>query len=197
MAQKQLRSVETEQSLVRATMQLCAIKDPDHITIREICSAAGVSVGAFYHHFETKHELFSHIFKSFDAALNAHMAQSCTKKEPLDALTSLLLYQVTFVSQEAAAALSHHFCALLKDPSHAAVDPNRTYYRYTAECVQRLADADLLRPDCAPHKIADLCICFVRGLLIDWALHDHDYDIIERVRTMLPILYRGFLKDAN
>lgn len=197
MAQKQDRSLETEQALMRAAMELCVLKDPDRITVREICSKAGVSVGAFYHHFESKHQLFCSAFESFDRALNAHMEQRCVKKEPLDALTSLLLFQVTFISQEASPALAHYYCAILKDPNHAAVDPERSYYRYAEQCVRRLAEAGQLRPDCTTQKIANLCICFVRGWLIDWVLHAYSYDIVEQVRSVLPILFRGFLRDPD
>ena len=195
MAQKQERSRETENALIRAAMKLCITKDSAKVTVREICSAAGVSIGAFYHHFESRQELFTTAYKSFDTELNRHMELRCQGKEPLQALTDLLLFQVTFVAQEAAGALSQYYCAILNDDTRAAVNPDRTYYRFTHHCVQRLAEAGMLRPEYSSHKIADLCICFVRGCLIDWTLHNQNYNIVEHVRTVLPILFRGFLAE--
>ena len=193
MAHKQERSRETEAALIRAALKLCMTKDASKVTIREICSSAGVSVGAFYHHFESRQELFTSAFRAFDLELNRHMELRCNNKNPLTALTDLLMFQVTFVSQEGAGLLPQYFCAILTDPSCASVSPDRTYYRFTLDCVQRLAANGMLRPEYAPQKIADLCISFIRGCLIDWTLHRQSYDIVEHVRSVLPILLRGFL----
>jgi len=193
MAQKQERSRETENALIRAAMKLCSTKAASKITVREICATAGVSVGAFYHHFESRQELFSTAFKSFDTELNRHMELRCQGKDPLQALSDLLLFQVTYVAQEAASALAQYYCAILANDNRAAVNPDRTYYRFTFHCVQRLAEAGMLRPEYSPQKISDLCICFVRGCLIDWTLHNQNYNIVEHVRSVLPILFRGFL----
>ena len=195
MAHKQARSQETESALIRAAMRLCLTKDASKVTIREICSAAGVSVGAFYHHFESRQELFTTAYKSFDMELNRHMELRCQGKDPVQALKDLLLFQVSFVAQETSGVLAQYYCAILSDPSHASVSPDRTYYRYTYNCVQRIQEAGLLRPEYSPQKISELCICFVRGCLIDWVLHDQDYNIMEHVRSVLPILLRGFLLD--
>ena len=193
MAQKQERSLETENALIRAALKLCVNKDASKVTVREICATAGVSVGAFYHHFASRQELFTTAYKSFDMELNRHMELRCQSKDPLQALTNLLLFQVTFVAQEASGALAQYYCAILNDDTSAAVNPDRTYYRFTCHCVQRLAEAGMLRPEYTPQKIAELCICFVRGCLIDWTLHKQSYNIVDHVRTVLPILFRGFL----
>jgi len=194
MTQKQARSQETEEALIRAALKLCTTKDASKVTVREICSVAGVSVGAFYHHYESRQDLFTKAYRSFDAELNRHMERRCHGKDPLQALTDLLLFQVSFVAQEASSALTQYYCAILKDDTSAAVSSDRTYYRFAYECVQRLADEGMLRPEYAPQKVADLCICFIRGCLIDWTLHKQDYNIVEHVRTVLPILFHGFLQ---
>lgn len=193
MAHKQERSRETEAALIRAAMKLSMTKDTSKVTVREICAAAGVSVGAFYHHFESRQELFTSAYKNFDHELNRHMELRCQNKEPLQALTDLLMFQIAYVSREAAGSLVQYFCAILTDSSHGSVSPDRTYYRYTYDCVQRLADAGMLRPECNPQKIAELCISFVRGCLLDWTLHNQNYDVVEHMRSILPILFRGFL----
>ena len=196
MSQKQARSQETEAALIRAAMRLCLTKDATTVTVREICSAAGVSIGAFYHHFESRQELFAAAYKNFDMELNRHMELRCQGKDPLQALRDLLLFQVSFIAQEPTSVLVQYYCAILTDPSHASVSRERTYYRYTYECVQRLYESGMLRPEYSAHKISELCICFVRGCLIDWVLHDQSYDITEHVRSTLPILLYGFLRDG-
>lgn len=66
---------------------------------------------------------------------------------------------------------------------------------FPAAWVRRLAEANQPRADCAPDSIAELCILFVRGSLIGWCLHNQSYDVVDRVRSSLPALYRGFLEN--
>lgn len=195
MAQKQERSRETEAAIMRAAMKLTLHKDASRITIREICAEAGVSVGAFYHHFSSRQELFHRSFESFDRELIRRMSLHNGNKSSVEALTDLLLFQTTFVANEVAHALPHYYCAMLTDPDHAAVSPDRAYYRAVHSCIHRLAQEGLLRPDCAPAKAAELCITFIRGCLVDWCLHEQRYNVVEHTRSVLPILLRGLLQD--
>jgi len=196
MAQKQERSMETEQALMRAVMRLCTTKNAAHITVREICAEAGVSVGAFYHHFETRQDLFRRIYESFDHKLSKRMEQISHTKSPQDVLSDILLFHVYFLTNQYADLLSHCFIAILNDPERAVVNPDRVYYRTVRACVQQMADKGLLRPEYSPNMVSELCISFVRGWLLDWTLHDCKYDLPSRVRTTLPILISGFLADC-
>ena len=73
MAQKQERAQETTMAIIQSTMKLSLLKGIDKVTIRDICTDAGISVGAFYHHFTTKQELLLRSFEAFDQILTHHM----------------------------------------------------------------------------------------------------------------------------
>ena len=196
MAQKQARSQETTDAIMRAAMKLGSLKGINAVTVREICAEAGVSIGAFYHHFSSRQDLFHRAFESFDRALNRKMAQFDETKSPLEMLTELLMFQVTYVSREGRGVISSYYRTILNDTTHAAVNPDRSYYRAAHAYVQRLADAGQLRPEYQPQQIAELCISFIRGCLIDWCLHDQNYDVIAHTRRVLPILIRGFIQES-
>ena len=195
MPPKQERSRETESAIIRAAMKLVSSKDSEDITIREICTEAGVSVGAFYHHFPSRHELYQRFFESFDQELSSRIALHNQSKPPLEALTELLLFQTCYAAHETQGAARCYFTSILYDPFPPSVDPSRPYYQLVYACVHRLAASGRLYPQCPPERIAELCILFVRGCLVDWCLHEHSYDVVERVRFCLPILYHGFLKE--
>lgn len=197
MAQKQERSLETESALLRAALKLSLTKDAEKVTIREICTEAAVSIGAFYHHFSSRQELFHLAFETFDRTLSQHMLHRIQSKPPVEALTDLLLFQVTFVSQEANGALSYYFRTILDDPMAASVNPDRTYYRTAYDCAHRIADAGLLLPGCSPAMLAESAIIFIRGYLLDWCLHHQNYDIVARIRSVLPIFLRCYVANPE
>lgn len=192
MAQKQERSQETTSAIMQAAMRLSLTKGIDNVTIRDICAEAGISVGAFYHHFASRQELILRTFETFDQMLSRQMEQRCNRKAPLEALTDVLLLQVRFMAREGSGLVAHYYRALLGSPSPTAVSFDRSYYQAVYRCIQRLNDAGLLRQDCQPRETADLCITFIRGCLIDWCLHEQSYDIVTHVRSILPIFFRSF-----
>jgi len=48
-----------------------------------------------------------------------------------------------------------------------------------------------------PEQAAELCILTTRGTLIDWCLHGQSYDVIQKIRTIIPVLLRGLLEDPG
>lgn len=197
MASQQERSNETTSAIMKATMKMCLIKSIDTVTVRDICSEAGISIGAFYHHFASREELLQRTFEVFDRTLSQQLDRRCIKENPLEALEDILMFQIRFMSREGAGLLSHYYCTLLNDPSSHAVSFDRSYYRAVQFCLQRLQDAQLLLPDCRPRELTNYCITFMRGCLIDWCLHGQSYDIVSHVSLVLPIFLRGFIRYSD
>ncbi len=56
---RQREAAQTEQAILQAAMRLCRQKAFDKVSVREICSLAGITTGAFYHHFPSKEALLA------------------------------------------------------------------------------------------------------------------------------------------
>src|SRR5690606_31316006 len=52
-------SLDTRQTLMQIATELIWQSNYDHVGIAEICKQAGVTKGAFYHHFVSKADLFA------------------------------------------------------------------------------------------------------------------------------------------
>jgi len=61
----QQRSEETRNHILEAATQLFSKTGYDATGVAEICQAAGVSKGAFYHHFPTKQAVFMALLNSY------------------------------------------------------------------------------------------------------------------------------------
>jgi len=57
----QQRSAAAHRRMVQAGLRLLELRDIDQISIRDIVSEAGTSVGSFYHRFGTKEQFFNHL----------------------------------------------------------------------------------------------------------------------------------------
>ncbi|MDF1499181.1 MAG: TetR/AcrR family transcriptional regulator [Anaerolineales bacterium] len=63
MMKKREQSLQTKEKLLGAAQVIFAKSGFDSASVASICEAAGVSKGAFYHHFESKQALFFELMK--------------------------------------------------------------------------------------------------------------------------------------
>ena len=69
----QQRSEETQGHILNAALTLFSKNGYDATGVAEICQTAGVSKGAFYHHFPTKQSVFQALLEGWLAALDAQL----------------------------------------------------------------------------------------------------------------------------
>nr|WP_307906030.1 TetR/AcrR family transcriptional regulator [Clostridium botulinum] len=63
---RQIQAMNTKKKLYDISTELMKTKGYDNVTIQEICKKAGVSVGSFYHYFESKNDIFIELYKIAD-----------------------------------------------------------------------------------------------------------------------------------
>jgi AcrR family transcriptional regulator len=85
---QQQRSEETHAAILRAALAAFAASGYDEASVAAICKAAGVSKGAFYHHFPSKHALFLELLENWLRGIDERLAASRRASET--AATSLL-----------------------------------------------------------------------------------------------------------
>ena len=54
---RKLQSQETERKILYAALDLMRERGFEKVSVRDICKAAGITTGAFYHHFPSKDAL--------------------------------------------------------------------------------------------------------------------------------------------
>jgi AcrR family transcriptional regulator len=80
----QHRSEETHNHILEVANQLFAKSGYDATGVAEICQSAGVSKGAFYHHFPTKQAVFMELIDSYMNGIEAgfNMMRQQTQNVP-------------------------------------------------------------------------------------------------------------------
>ena len=63
---RKLQGKETERRILNAALDLMRDRGFDKVSIRDICKEAGITTGAFYHHFSSKEALLESGFAPLD-----------------------------------------------------------------------------------------------------------------------------------
>lgn len=180
---KQQRSEETRSRILTAAVDCFSREGYDATGVAEICSAAGVSKGAFYHHFPSKQALFVELLDSWLARMDGQFAairkQAASVPEALRSMAR--------EARQIVAESTGHFPIFLefwnqasRDPVILArvVEPYRRYEQYFAGLVEMgIREGSLREMD--PHTAARVLIGLAVGLLVqaqanpdsaDWAV---------------------------
>ena len=76
MTSRQKQAMATKRKLFETAIELFAQKPYEQVTVQDICSAAGVSVGAYYHHFKSKSDIIDVGYLLFDQQTEEHFAEN-------------------------------------------------------------------------------------------------------------------------
>ena len=186
---------ETRQKLLETALQLIWQSNYSSVGVNEICARAGVTKGAFYHHFETKADLYcaaaAHYWEGMKADLDRIFSPANAPLEQLERLIGFVLERQKGGLGGAAADGGQEVlgCPFFTAGGQAgvadekvcqvAVDMCDFGVRYTAALVRGLKADGCLNGDPAEEQVGRLVYEFIHGLLMYGRIVD-SLAIVER-----------------
>ncbi len=176
-ARRQVHAGATRQAILDAAAGLMREKGFHDLTVRDICAAAGVTTGAFYHHFSSKEDLLTQGFSSLDGYLEKAMAPYAAEG-PLAQLEVLLRSYARYMEEMGWQNMALYYSRRLSHPAAGtALAPGRFTLRAMLDCFRALAEQGELSPRYDPAWTAEFCFRHFRGVVIDWILHQGGYPL--------------------
>ncbi len=175
-ARRQTQAEHTRRAILEAAVHLAQQVGFDKMTIRDICQAAGVTTGAFYHHFTSKEDLLNQGFDSLDAFMESALAPY-QNTLPLERLETLLRLYAQYMEGQGWATVARYYGRRLASPNAASMSPNRYTLRTMLECLTALSQEGALASDYTPEWTAEFFFRHFRGVVIDWVLHRGAYPL--------------------
>ncbi len=192
----QQRSEETRAHLLEAALKQFSGSGYDAASVDDICAEAGVSKGAFYHHFPSKQAVFLALFEdwltSVDAGLEA--ARKPTVPETLTNMARML----PFIFAQADGRLPMFLEFWLQASRDKTVwktmaAPYQRYQKFFAELVkQGITEGTFRQVD--PHSAAQVIVSFAVGMLLQGLIAPRDTDWQKAAEQSMKILMKGLAK---
>ena len=175
-ARRRIQAQTTRRAILEAASTLARETGFEKMTVRDICRRAGVTTGAFYHHFTSKEDLLNQGFSSLDTYLEEALAPYLNAS-PLERLGALLRLYAEYMQDLGWETVAHYYVRRLNDPSAESMSPQRYTLRTMQECLSALADDGTLSPRYSPQWTAEFFFRHFRGVVIDWVLHRDSYPL--------------------
>lgn len=195
---RQLQAMDTKSRIFESAMELGARIGYESLNINDICNAAGVSVGTFYHYFSSIDAVFQEQYVAFDLFFSAAIEEAPLSGVLLPDLRHLFALKYEYVSERGPQFIVRQYRGQFSQIE----EENAFFYSKTrimnvllVETLQKgILQGELkLPPGTTPEFFANALLIFSRGITIDWALKNANYPLKEQGLKMICIMIQPYL----
>jgi AcrR family transcriptional regulator len=197
---RQRRGEETRAQLIRAAAEAFAEQGYDATSVAEICQRAGVSKGAFYHHFDSKQDLFLDLLDFWLRGLvqQLDVARRGASTMPGGLIRMAEEARIVFeMARQYVPIFLEFFAQARRDPAilERTVEPYRTYRSFFARLIQTGIDDGSLR-DVDPDLAAQVILSIAVGLLWQSVHYPAESDWGDVAVNSVRLLLSGIERDG-
>ena len=188
---RQLQAENTKRRIFEAATQLLSERDFDSIKIRDIVERAQISIGTFYHHYDSKMDVYYETYQIADEYFEEHVAPKVKGPNTLENLRIFFdcyaLYNTDLTDFK--------MTRLLYNPDNQYFNRPRStgIVHVLAGILQRGLERGELVCDTNVDDMCDFFMIAMRGLVYPWCTTNCAYDLSARMRIFLQRLVRTYL----
>lgn len=194
---KQVRAEETRAQLLEAAAACFGQEGYNAASVASICRRAGVSKGAFYHHFASKHELFLQLMNDWlsgiDEQLDVARLGAISVPEALMSMVRAAEFIFQMADQYIPIFVEFYIQASRNsDVWNAAIEPHRRYHDFFARLFQAGVEEGSLKPiDTA--MASRVLVSLALGLLLQGMINPIRQDWTQVAQEGVQMLLHGLM----
>jgi AcrR family transcriptional regulator len=162
----------------------------ERITIADISKKAGVSVGAFYHYFESKDDILAEIFRRADEYFLNQVAAQLPKSGAPEQILEYFDHYARFNIMSGVEMTRQLFSPKIKF----FAQRGRPMQVLLEDVIRRGKERGELRSNAEAQAMAAFLFVMARGIVFDWSLHDGAYDLRATMRAYIRDLVSVFTR---
>lgn len=187
------QAIETRLNIIKSSMELFKDTDYNSVTIKDISEKAEVSVGAIYHHFNSKEDIINSVYAELDYLLD-EVYEKDTDKGAVENIFELISYQVNFVEKNGLNIAKQVFTNQMFNKHKSIIDKSRIFYQLVLKEATRGLEEKDINAQLSPEDLTDMILRLSRGIIYDWCLHEGEYSLSECVRNDLSVMLNHFTR---
>lgn len=160
------------------------------MTVRDICEAASISVGTFYHHFNSKDQIINTAHQQIDLLWVEKISGHESRNAKEDIL--YMFDQAGTLMEELGWDLaSQIYKQLITAKNKYAIQKDRPIYLTVHRIIETGLAEEAFLPHTNPTELTETLMRITQGVLFDWCLRE-GYDLKNRMRQDLLLILANY-----
>lgn len=191
-SKQEMKSKATKQKILDVSLKLMGEKGYDQMQVSQICRVAGVSVGAFYHHFSSKEDIIIEAYKEVDEYFTTFVIPTLKDIQPLERIVQYIGFQAKYAADKGYDLMSQLYKSQIFNGSSFFISSSRVLPQGLKEIILEGQENKQLRQDVSAEFVARQLLRFSRGIIYDWCVHHGEYDLVSEMEVAIR-LFAGCL----
>lgn len=183
LTKRQMQANKTKNKIYKVSVELMEKKGFNNITIEEISKKAGVSVGAFYHYYKSKDDIFFEIYKKADEYFENEVAHQLIE-DHLNAFEQIVLFFKHYAKYNMGRGLEN-VSQLYNTKNKHFIMKSRYMITLLQRIIEEGQENNEIFTEMTPESITEYLFIVSRGVVMDWCFHDADYDLEETMEQFI------------
>jgi len=175
---------ETRNRIYTSAIELMEENGFGNFTIEDISKRAGVSVGAFYHYFESKNDILAEIFYRADDYFSTHIVGSRNKMSIIGQIIEYFDYYAKFNVDCGVETTQQIFNPKIKF----FIEEGRPMLEILEDLIRKGQENNEIRKDTDAKELVRYLLVMARGIVFEWSLYDGNYDLEAKMREYMENL---------
>lgn len=192
----QQRSEETRSRILESAIKLFSNRGYNMASVDDICAEAGISKGAFYHHFESKQALFLALLDDWLRAIDNAIEASKDKNAPETFMEMTEAFPYIFeTAGEGLPMFLEFWLQASRDKKvwEASIAPYRRYHKYFTSLIKKgVQEGSFVEVD--PKLASRMIVSTAMGLLLQSLLDPKGANWEKVARDSTKLLVSGLLR---
>jgi AcrR family transcriptional regulator len=192
----QQRSEETRARIIESAIKLFSIRGFNASRVDDICAEAGISKGAFYHHFESKQALFLALLDSWLQTIDKAIKASKDKTAPETFMQMTEAFPYVFeTAGEGLPMFFEFWLQASRDQKvwEASIAPYRRYHKYFTSLIKKgIEEGSFVEVD--PELASRMIVSTAMGLFLQSLLDPKGAKWEKVARDSTALLLNSLLK---
>jgi AcrR family transcriptional regulator len=175
---------ETRLRIYTSAIELMEENGFGNFTIEDISKRAGVSVGAFYHYFDSKNDILADIFYRADDYFTTQVVGSLNNRSIPEQIINYFDHYAKFNVDCGVETTQRIFNPKIKF----FIEEERPMLKILEDLIHKGQEKNEIRGDTDVNELVRFLLSMARGVVFDWSLCDGNYDLEARMHKYMEIL---------
>ena len=189
--QKRQKTEVRRTQIADAAIKVVVKYGSEHVTVRRIAQETGITEGALYRHFKSKHDILALMVERTQEDIVAGIVKGAAGRTPLGILESALRNHMSSIEQRK--SVSFQVIAEIislgdKKLNRQASEALERYTAYIGDLLSQAIEAGEIRKDVNPEETAILITAAIQGLVSKWALGNYSFNLEQQYLTLWRML---------